>query len=181
MLTPEEVLLYSSFGGRADGRREGSPSHFVPTHKASHQRIPQHLPQHLQQLSYHIAATSLSTSLQKGVPPSVKYFVPTPKASHHSIPQHLQQPSYYLAATSLSTTLQKLWKSPKITKNTKKTSNFPYIVNRFWHFFLRISFGTKKEHDYTARKKKSIKELVAHSPRFETAKNAKKHVFSHFL
>ena len=131
MLTPKEVLLYSSFGGRADGRREGSPSHVVPTHKASHQRIPQHLPQHLQQLSYHIAATSLSTSLQKGVPPSLKYFVPTPKASHHSISQHLQPPSYYLAATSLSTTLQKLWKSPKITKNTKKTSNFPYIVNRF--------------------------------------------------
>ena len=62
----------------------------------------------------------LFTSLQKDVPASLNYFVPTPKASHHSIPQHLQQPPYYIAATSLSTTLQKLWKSPKITKNTKK-------------------------------------------------------------
>ena len=152
MLTPKEVLLYSSFGGRADERREGSPSHVVPTHKASHQRIPQHLPQHLQQPSYHIAATSLSTSLQKGVPPSLKYFVPTPKASHHSIPQHLQQPSYYLAATSLSTTLQKLRKSPKITKNTKKSSNFPYLVHRFRSFFLRPVVVRKKVHDYRARK-----------------------------
>ena len=181
-----------SAGGRADGRWEGPPNHFVPISKASHQSIsnnrldlkvvfPSHTtpkrladdqeapkelkrrPRHTQLHSqkhptkafHNISNDHLTTS-----PPLLaqlfKITENHQKSQKNHQVFHLRRPSYNLAATSRSTTLQNHRKSLKITKNTQKSLNFPWLRRAPSPFFLGTVVVRKRVTHYRDSKKGQI-------------------------